>query len=188
MDYAVIEENGRKRKLTKQEKEEILEESKGRTEVKKQNTANGGNSPNFSIVKPKTLKYWTRYLEKRGVKFEIGTEDAIKILEKENALGLHVTTFGKNREINEFTQTIYLYGNPSNSTFLEECYHAVQRLEGLSRHMEPITKYGKTYYNVDAWEYLAKQRILNEAETNGITYEEFRYIEDQLQEVLEGNY
>jgi hypothetical protein len=54
--------------------------------------------------------------------------------------------------------------------------------------MEPITKYGKTYYNVDNREYLAKQRILNEAETNGITYEEFRYIEDQLQEVLEGNY
>lgn len=189
LDEAIIEENGKSRKLTQNEKDEIIDELEETIEKRKRSKdgANGGLSEKFSIVKPKVLKYWTQYLEKRGVKFEIGTEEAIEILKEEDALGLHVRKFTR-VETNEFQQTIYLYGNPSTSTFLEECYHAVQTLERVPRRMESITVRGKTYYNVDAWEYLAKRRILDEAETNGITYEEFIFIENQIQEVLDGIY
>lgn len=159
--------------------EEIIESKKQK--------ANGGKTPNFSIVKPKVMKYWMSYLEKKGVKFEIGTENAIKLLNEEEALGLHITRL-KNYERYEFEQTIYLYDNPSTSTFLEECYHALQRLDGLPKYMEPITVRGITYKDVDAWEYLAKKRILDEGERNGITYEEYIFIEEQLQDVLENKY
>lgn len=156
-------------------------------EIKKQKNANGGKSPKFSIIKPKVKSYWISFLEKKGIKFEIGSAEAIKLLKKEEALGLHVTRL-KNIERNEFEQVIYLYDNPSTSTFLEECYHALQQLEGLPKYMDPITIRGITYENVDAWEYLAKKRILDEAKYNNITYEEYIFIENQLQEVLEGTY
>lgn len=165
----------------------VIDEIEEIAQVNRQKLANNGKTPKFSVIKPKVRKYWMSFLQKRGVKFEIGTEKAKKILEKEEALGLHVTRL-KNIERYEFEQTIYLYENPSTSTFLEECYHALQQLDGLPKYMEPITVRGVTYSNVNAWEYLAKKRVLDEATRNGITYEEYRFIEDQLQEVLENKY
>ena len=186
-DLLIEEEEGVSRKLTKEEKDEIIDDIERNTELNRQNIANGGKSAKFSIIKPKVLKYWTNYLEKKGVKFEIGTEKAIELLKEHNALGLHVREF-LDISTNKIKQTIYLYDNPSTSTFLEECYHAIQALEGLPRHMDPITIRGKTYYGVDSWEYLAKKRILNEATRNGISYEEYLFVEAQLQDVLEGTY
>lgn len=187
LDNLVIEENNVKRKLTQAEKDEVIKHFDEVAERKKQIIPNGGLTKGFSIINPKVMKYWMNFLEKKGVKFEIGTEKAKKILKEEGALGIHERKF-INPETNEFEQTIYLYENPSTSTFLEECYHAVQAIEGLPKYIEPIYIKGKIYENVDAWEYLAKKRILDEANTNGISYEEYRFIEDQIQDVLDRNY
>jgi hypothetical protein len=158
-----------------------------RKRYNKQKIANGGKNPEFSIINPKIKKYWIGYLESRGVIFEIGTPKAKKILKEENAYGIHQRQM-INRETNEVRQTIFLLDNPSTTTFLEECYHAVQALEGLPRFIDEVNFRGNTYKHVDAWEYLAKKRILDRAIELDITYEEFRFLEDQLLDVLEGKY
>jgi len=157
LDNLVIEENNVKRRLTQAEKADVIEHLDEVAERKKQIIPNGGITKGFSIINPKVMKYWMNFLEKKGVKFEIGTEKAKKILKEERALGIHQRKF-INPETNEFEQTIYLYENPSTSTFLEECYHAVQAIEGLPKYIEPIYINGKIYENVDAWEYLAKKK------------------------------
>ncbi len=171
--------------LVKKRELDEVDKIKIRDEINK--VVNGGKTPTFSKATKKVKSYWIKFLSKKGVRFEIGTENATKILNKEEALGIHITKF-KNSEINEFEQIIYLHENPSTSVFLEECYHALQRLNGLTKYMPPIEVRGVTYTDVNAWEYLAKKRILDEAERNGITYEEYIFIENQLQNVLEGTY
>ena len=149
--------------------------------------SNAKLTPEFNVIPPKILKAWVNYLKVRGVKFEIGTKKAITILQEEKALGIFEWRI-INPEINQIKRTIYLYDNPAASTFLEECYHAVQSLNKVPRILEQITYKGKSYYKINNWEYLAKKRILDEAQKNGINYEEYIFIENQLLEVLENKY
>jgi hypothetical protein len=154
---------------------------------KNRTKTNGGESENFNPIHPKLKEMWIRYLEKRGVIFEIGTPYAISLLENDGCSGLFVRKV-LNSETNEWERTIYLFDNPSTGAFLEECYHAVQSLEGLPKYMPPVTYNGKLYENFNGWEYLAKKRILDNADKIGLSYEEYRKLEDQLLEVLENKY
>jgi hypothetical protein len=149
--------------------------------------ANGNINPNFSIINSKVQKYWTKYLTKRGVRLEIGTEYANKLLDEREALGLFKSK-GYNRETNTYAERIiYLRENPSTATFLEETYHALQSLAGLQQYVD-IVHEGVLYKYIDNWEYLAKKRILDEAQHNKITYEEYILTEKQLFEVLRNEY
>jgi len=149
--------------------------------------ADGGNNPSFSVISKKVKDYWVNYLTKNGIKIEIGTEEAVKILDENFADGLFVRK-GFNSETNKFKeQIIYLKDDPSTSTFLEETYHALQSLEGVQMYKDVNYK-GKIYKNIDNWEFLAKKRILEEAEKNNITYEEYLFVEKQLEDVLNNKY
>lgn len=146
---------------------------------------NSKRTPEFNPVSPKVMKSCISVLERKGVRFEIGTENAKTMLESRKALGLYLGIW--DWQTNTRIRTIYLYENPAASTFLEECYHAVQSLEGLPR-IASVTFKGKTYNDIDNWEFLAKKRILDEADKNNISYEEYIFIEEQLEEVLNKEY
>ncbi len=149
--------------------------------------ADGDTNPNFSIINSKVQKYWTKFLTKKGVRFEIGTEYANKLLDESSASGLFISR-GYNFETNTYAERIiYLRKNPSTSTFLEETYHALQSLAYLRKYADIIHEV-KLYKQVDNWEYLAKKRILDEAQRNKITYEEYILTEKQLFEVLKNEY
>lgn len=166
-------------KISSAEKEELIENLK--------KMADGGYNPNFSIINEKVRLYWTKYLTKKGVVIEIGTEEAKRMLNKRNADGLFIMR-GYNSETNSFKERIiYLHEDPSTSAFLEETYHALQSLEGVQMYKD-ITYKGTLYENVDNWEFLAKKRILDEAQQNGISYEEYLLVEKQLDEVLKNKY
>lgn len=145
--------------------------------------ADGGNNPKFSLISKKVKDYWTKFLIKKGVKIEIGTEEANRILDENFADGLFIRK-GFNSETNQFKeQIIYLKENPSTSAFSEETYHALQNIEGVQMYKD-VTYKGILYKNVDNWEFLTKKRILDEAEKNGISYEEYIFVEKQLDNVL----
>ena len=83
---------------------------------------------------------------------------------------------------------ITLKENPNVATFYEECYHALQDLNG---HPERGTVYangGTIYDNVDLWEYDAKVRILEEAERLGISQKEIEKLNDHIGSVLRNEY
>ncbi|OYQ50385.1 hypothetical protein CHU92_00090, partial [Flavobacterium cyanobacteriorum] len=149
--------------------------------------ADGGDNPNFSVINKKIKDYWTKFLTKKGVKIEIGTEEANRILNVNFADGLFVRK-GYDPVTNQFKeQIIYLKSNPSTSAFLEESYHALQSIEGVEKYKDVIYK-GIHYKNIDYWEFLAKKRILEEAKKNGISYEEYIFVEKQLYDVLNKKY
>lgn len=177
-------------------KEEVLIESVTNADEAKQvdelldelrRMADGGNNPKFSVISDKVKDYWIKYLTKKGVKIEIGTEEANRILDENFADGLFVRK-GYNGETNQFKeQIIYLKNEPSTSAFLEETYHALQNIEGVQMYKD-VTYKGVIYEKVDNWEFLAKKRILDEAEKNGISYEEYILVEKQLDDVLNNRY
>lgn len=76
---------------------------------------------------------------------------------------------------------------PSTTAFLEETYHALQNIEGVQMYKD-VTYKGVLYEKVDNWEFLAKKRILDEAGKNGISYEEYIFVEKQLDDVLNNKY
>ena len=124
------------------------------------------------------MNAWIRYLESKGIKFEIGTGIAELKLFDNNAKGLY----------SSHKKTIYLEKTPDVSTFYEECYHALQ---DLYNHPESGTVYengGTIYDNVDLWEYDAKKRILSEEKQIKISKEEKDILNTQIQQVLHGDY
>jgi hypothetical protein len=146
--------------------------------------ASSGSAGFSTVLSTERAQKWQRYLERRGINFEIGTPSAnLKLFDKGEYLpdgsirpleGLF--SGGRNGG------TIYLPENPSTSAFFEEAFHAQQHLRNDS-----LTKIinGR---KVDAWEYDAKQSLLKYSEKLGLTYDEFIEIERQLQRVLDGTY
>lgn len=121
---------------------------------------------------------WTNYLTNRGVKFEIGTPNALSKLETNNAYGLFETKY--NWETNTHTPTIYLPENPNASVFYEESLHALDYLRGTPREIN------LNGIKVDNWELRAKQTILNSP--NRLSYEEATLLEQHMKLVKQGKY
>ncbi len=144
------------------------------------------NFDSFARMPEKRMNAWIRYLKSLGVKFEIGTTEAKQILKAENARGLlsrKVIDF----ETYETELTIILDEDPSIGVFYEESYHALQSIHDIPKYEDLIIG-GKTNELVNMWEYGAKTRILHEATRTGLSYEEFIFLEKQIEDVLHGNY
>jgi hypothetical protein len=122
--------------------------------------------------------FWTGYLSKRGVQFEIGTEKANTLLAQERANGLFRQNY--NWETNTYTPTIYLPENPNASVFYEEGLHALDYLRGTPRTM------GYGGVSIDAWEFRAKSILLNSP--NRLSYEEALMLERHLDLVKQNKY
>jgi hypothetical protein len=171
--------------------EEVLEDAEDIVEPivtkKFKSKTNGGKNNDFTLIDFNLKAAWIKYLEKKGVIFDIGSTIAKKELENANAIGLFKRKL-INKETNEFEVTIYLYDNPSTGVFLEECYHAVQHFEGVPHYVFDFSYKGKVYDIVNYWEFLAKKRILDNANKNGLAYDEFIKLEKELEDVLENIY
>jgi hypothetical protein len=147
----------------------------------------GGANPKFTYATPKLMNRWMKTLKKRGVKFEIGTRLADGVLDAKKSDGLFTSIYNpKTKKYDDIT--IYLRENPSTAVFLEETYHALQFLNNVPDVYKTVIYNGVKYPNVDNWEFLAKKQILDEAVTNKISYDEYKHVERQLQEVLDGTY
>ncbi|RZJ92909.1 MAG: hypothetical protein EOO60_06795 [Hymenobacter sp.] len=126
-------------------------------------------------MNPARMELWKGYLERRGVKFLIGTPEAELKLFDNQADGLYSAGIS--------TKTIYLYDPPDTATFFEEAFHALQHL-----HNHPAIKTLESGQEVDAWEYDAKQALLKHSEKLGLSYEEHIETEKQLQQVIDNEY
>lgn len=124
---------------------------------------------------------WYNYLTKRGVKFEIATTEANKILLDNNAKGLFVRKC-INIENNIWERTIYLGKDFEAHTFYEETLHALDSIKGRP---------GKMLYNgefIDAYEFRAKSILMNSSENRGFSYEQFIELEHHLELVKLNKY
>jgi|GEM_PF-5535650 len=131
------------------------------------------------------MQAWIKYLESKGVEFDIGTDTGELKLRDNELKGLYTRRTNSDGSI---TRKITLKKNPDVSTFYEECYHALQ---DLNNHPESGTVYdneGTIYDEVDLWEYDAKKRILNEQKQLGISAEEVKKLQIQIQQVLHHQY
>lgn len=126
-------------------------------------------------MNPARMALWQGYLERRGVKFLIGTPEAELKLFDNQADGM----YSAGRDI----KTIYLRNPPSTATFFEEAFHALQHL-----HNHPAIKTLEGGQEVDAWEYDAKQALLKHSTKLGLSYEEYIETEKQLQQVIDNEY
>jgi len=126
-------------------------------------------------MNPARMKLWTGYLERRGIKFLVGTPEAQLKLYDHQAEGLF-TSGG-------LAQTIYLHDPPSTAAFFEEAFHALQHL-----HNHPATKVLDNGTEVDAWEYDAKIALLKHSAKLGLSYAEYVETENQLQQVIDNEY
>lgn len=124
-------------------------------------------------VDPRRLMLWKSYLERRGIKFEIGTPVAELKLFDTNSVGLYAL----------HTRTIYLLHPPNVAAFFEEAFHALQHLRN-----HPRKKVLETGQDVDAWEYDAKKALLAHAAKLGLSYEGYIETEKQLKEVVNNEY
>jgi len=126
-------------------------------------------------MNPVRMALWRNYLEKRGVRFFIGTPEAELKLHDNKADGLFSS--------NSSTKTIFLHDPPSTATFFEEAFHALQHMRG-----HPTVKFLEDGRKIDAWEYDAKQALLKHSEKLGLSYEEYIETEKQLQQVIDDEY
>lgn len=132
-----------------------------------------------STIPKEKFELWYKYLTKRGVNLEIGTEQATHMLTKHEANGLFIQRY--NNETNIFTPTIYLRENPNPSAFYEEGLHALDYLKSRPRFMALNGE------KIDAWEYRAKQILIN-ASPKRFEYEEFKMLEHHLDLVIKNRY
>ena len=126
-------------------------------------------------MNPERMKLWMNYLERRGIRFLIGTPEAQLKLYDNSAEGLF-TSGGT-------VQTVYLHDPPSTAAFFEEVFHALQHLRN-----HPATRVLDDGTEVDAWEYDAKTALLRHSEKLGLSYEEYLETEKQLQQVIDNEY
>ena len=126
-------------------------------------------------MNPARMALWVGYLERRGVKFLIGTPEAQLKLFDYQAQGLY--------SAGQTAKTIFLPNPPGTATFFEEVFHALQDL-----HNHPQHKTLENGEEVDAWEYDAKQALLKHSTKLGLSYEEHLETEQQLQDVIDGIY
>lgn len=124
--------------------------------------------------------FWTKYLSKRGVKFEIGTDKAYSKLEAHGATGLYEQRI-VDIDTMTFERTIYLTKNPNASVFYEEGIHALDSLKGRSSRMD------LNGLKIDAFEYRAKN-ILLDASPKRFSYEERMQLEHHLKLVEQNKY
>ncbi|WP_046243576.1 type VI secretion system tube protein TssD [Hymenobacter terrenus] len=124
-------------------------------------------------VEPRRMALWMGYLERRGVKFEIGTPVAELKLFDSDAVGIYA----------QHSRTIYLLHPPNVAAFFEEAFHALQH---LNNHLESKILEDGTV--VDAWEYDAKRALLTHSTKLGLSYEGYVETEKQLQQVIDGSY
>lgn len=125
----------------------------------------------------KRMDAWIKYLNSKGVEFDIGIPEAQLKLYDNGANGLF-------REINDngnIRRIIVLKENPTVSTFYEECYHALQSLDNYPER-------GTIYDNVDLWEYDAKVRIVEEAEKLRVSPKEVEQLNYHIELVLKNMY
>lgn len=114
----------------------------------------GGLPEGLNPMPKAKLDFWIDYLTKRGVKLEIGTDEAYRVLNARGAQGLFTSRI-VDHETNTFARTIYLPENPNASVFYEEGLHALDSLKGRPHAMELN---GRT---IDAFEYRAKSILLD---------------------------
>jgi hypothetical protein len=132
----------------------------------------------------KRMDAWIKYLNSKGVEFDIGTPEAQLKLYDNGANGLF-------REINDngnIRRIIVLKENPTVSTFYEECYHALQSLDNYPERGTVYANGGTIYDNVDLWEYDAKVRIVEEAEKLGVSPKEVEQLNYHIELVLKNMY
>jgi hypothetical protein len=139
-----------------------------------------GLPPGLNPVPENKLKLWTDYLTKRGVRLEIGTDEAYRVLKEQNAQGLFVQKL-VDIDTNTFKRTIYLPENPNASVFYEEGLHALDSLKGRSHRME------LNGINIDVYEFRAKS-ILPDATPKRFTYEELNELQNHLKLVKQNLY
>lgn len=124
---------------------------------------------------PKRMALWIGYLERRGIRFLIGTPEAELKLHDFQAEGFYSGGHAH--------KTIFLRNPPGTATFFEEAFHALQDL-----HKHPLVKTLAGGQEVDAWEYDAKQALLKHSEKLGLSYEEYLETEAQLGQVINNEY
>ena len=126
------------------------------------------------------FELWHDYLTNRGVRFEIGTDEAYRVLQENNAQGLFRQRM-VDWETNSMERVIYLPENPNASVFYEEGLHALDSLKGRSSRME------FNGLEIDAFEYRAKNILIDSAPKR-FAYEELRELELQLELVKRNQY
>jgi hypothetical protein len=134
----------------------------------------------FNPVPQEKLDFYSNYLSKRGVRIEMGTDEAYRVLSERKAEGLF-TRKVTDWETNQVERVIYLPEKPNASTFYEESLHALDSLKGRPGRMEI------NGIEIDAYEYRAKKILLNSSEKR-FTYEEFINLENDLNDVLNNAY
>ncbi|WP_167361351.1 LysM peptidoglycan-binding domain-containing protein [Paracidovorax cattleyae] len=139
-----------------------------------------GLPPGLNPVPENKLALWADYLTKRGVKLEIGTDEAYRVLNERGAQGLFMKEL-VDIDTNAFRRTIYLPENPNASVFYEEGLHALDSLKGRPSRMDV------NGINIDAYEYRAKS-ILLDASPKRFTYEEFKELGQHLELVKQNRY
>lgn len=133
------------------------------------------SQPASNPMNPERMALWRGYLERRGVRFFIGTPEAELKLYDYRAVGFYSG--------GPTSKTIFLHDPPNTATFFEEAFHALQDLRN-----HPTRKVLENGEEVDAWEYDAKQALLRHSVKLGLSYEEYIETERQLQQVVDGTY
>jgi hypothetical protein len=136
-------------------------------------------SEGLNPVPTEKVKFWKGYLEKRGVKFEIGTDKAYDMLKKEDAIGLYTEKL-VDIDTNTFERTIYLRKDFNASEFYEESLHAFDSIKGRPRFDD------LNGIRIKANEYRAKKILLNSPEK--MHYNEVLKLESELDLVVKGRY
>ncbi len=134
-----------------------------------------------SIVPQHKFDLWHNYLTKRGVKFEIGSSKAIQELAQSNADGLFTSNLVC-RENNILDRVIYLPEKYRARVFYEESLHALDSIKGRPRFMNVDG------VDINAYEYRAKNILINSAEKRGFSYDDLVTLENHLKLVMKNEY
>jgi hypothetical protein len=128
--------------------------------------ARRGIPQKIGAMDPDVMARWTRFLERRGVTVEAGTDVAqLKLFDYGGAEGLY--------QSGPLGRRVFLEANPTRSAFFEESFHALDDL----RELDPAL-----------WESSAKEALIRYRHRLGIPNSETRVTIQQLREVRNGTY